>query len=212
MADELLLILTNKQKPLVDSYLEFVAYGGLQKYRSKAQWGVREGQDLYSHLVRGGLLLHSLGALFNLEEQEIRLLMSAFSIHDLNKLYEPGDKRLRQLADDRTFLEQVINESGVGDFLPQWEEYFVDLKQLILGHGGHTTVAGEQLLARIPGSRLGKERLQELTHLMRATDIADLSRTFEEHTFKDKFLLELNSVGARQFRLISHRLSAPFHN
>ena len=53
MADELLLILTNKQKPLVDGYLECIAYGGLQKYRSKAQWGVREGQDLYSHLCSG---------------------------------------------------------------------------------------------------------------------------------------------------------------
>jgi CRISPR-associated protein Csc3 len=206
MADEILLILTNKQKPTVDSYLECIAYGGLQKYQSRAQWGIREGQDLYSHLVRGGLLLHSLGSLFDLEEQETRLLMSAFSIHDLNKLYEPGDKRLRQLADDRPFLEQVVNEYGVGAFFPQWEEYFVDLKQLILGHGGHTTVAGEQLLARIPGSHLGKERLQDLTHLMRATDIADLSRTFEERTFKDKFLLELNSIGAKQFRLISHRL------
>jgi CRISPR-associated protein Csc3 len=206
MPDEILLIFTNKQKPLIDDYLESVVRGGLRRYQTATQRGIRAGQDLYSHLTRGGLLLYSLGFLLNLEEQETRLLMAAFSIHDLNKLYEPGDKGLRQLADDRAFFEQVINMSGVADFLPGWEEYFIDLRQLILGHGGHSTLAGEQLLARIPASHLGKERLQELTHLMRAVDIADLSRTFEESSFKAKFLLEINSVGVKQFRWISHRL------
>ena len=206
MADEILLIFANKQKPLIDDYLESVVQGGLRKYQTATQRGIRAGQDLYSHLIRGGLLLYSLGSLLDLDEQEIRLLMAAFSIHDLNKLYEPGDKGLRPLADDRAFLEQMIRESGVANFFPVWEEYVMDLKQLILGHGGHSTLAGEQLLARIPASRVGKERLQELTHLMRAVDIADLSRAFEESAFKAKFLLEINSVGVKQFRWISHRL------
>jgi CRISPR-associated protein Csc3 len=206
MPDEILLIFTNTQKPLVDDYLESVVRGGLRRYQTTTQRGIRAGQDLYSHLTRGGLLLYSLGSLLDLDEQEIRLLMAAFSIHDLNKLYEPGDKGLRQLADDRAFLEQMIRESGVANFFPVWEEYVMDLKQLILGHGGHSTLAGEQLLARIPASRVGKERLQELTHLMRAVDIADLSRAFEESAFKAKFLLEINSVGVKQFRWISHRL------
>jgi CRISPR-associated protein Csc3 len=206
MADEILLIFANKQKPLIDDYLESVVQGGLRKYQTTTQRGIREGQDLYSHLTRGAMFLYSLGSLLDLDEQETRLLMAAFSIHDLNKLYEPGDKGLRQLADNRAFLEQMIKVSGVADFLPAWEEYFIDLKQLILGHGGHSTLAGEQLLARITASRVGKERLQELTHLMRAVDVADLSRTFEESTFKAKFLLEINSVGVKQFRWISHRL------
>src|SRR6266581_1459040 len=109
MADEILLIFTNKQKPLIDDYLESVVRGGLRRYQTATQRGIRAGQDLYSHLTRGGLLLYSLGSLLDLEEQETRLLMAAFSIHDLNKLYEPGDKGLRQLADDRAFFEQVIN-------------------------------------------------------------------------------------------------------
>lgn len=206
MADEILLIFTNKQKPLIDDYLESVVRGGLRRYQTATQRGIRAGQDLYSHLTRGGLLLYSLGSLLALDEQETRLLMAAFSIHDLNKLYEPGDKGLRQLADNQVFLEHMIKVSGVAEFLPVWKEYVIDLKQLILGHGGHSTLAGEQLLARIPASRVGKERLQELTHLMRAVDVADLSRTFEESTFKAKFLLEINSVGVKQLRWISHRL------
>ncbi|MBI3245620.1 MAG: hypothetical protein HYZ50_03825 [Deltaproteobacteria bacterium] len=132
--------------------------------------------------------------------------MAAFSIHDLNKLYEPGGKSLRKLADDREFFEQVIHDSGATDFFPDWHESFTDLKQLVLGHGAHTTAAGERLLARIDGSRLSKERLNELTHLMRAVDISDIDESFTERKFKDKFLLEINSVGAKQFRLISHRL------
>jgi hypothetical protein len=55
MADEILLILNNQQKPLVDDYLETVARGGLQKYRDTKQTGIRTGHDLYSHLIRGGL-------------------------------------------------------------------------------------------------------------------------------------------------------------
>lgn len=207
MADEILLILNNKSKPLVDYYLETVARGGLQKYRDTKQTGIRTGHDLYSHLIRGGLLAHSLGTLFGFPDDEIRLLMAAFSIHDLNKLYEPGGKSLRKLADDRVFFEQIIQDSGTADFLPEWQEQFVDLKQLVLGHGAHTTVAGERLFARIEGSRLSKERLTELTHLMRAVDISDIDESFTERKFKDKFLLEINSVGARQYRLISHRLS-----
>ena len=35
---------------------------------------------------------------------------------------------------------------------------------------------------------------------------SDIDKTFEEQKFKDKFLLEINSVGAKQFRLVSHRL------
>ena len=206
MADELLLILNNQQKPLVDQYLETVARGGLRKYRTTRQTGIRQGHDLYSHLVRGGLLAYSLGTLFEFPDEEIRLLMSAFSIHDLNKLYEPGGKSLRKLADDRAFFEQVIHDSGVADFLSDWRENFTDLKQLVLGHGGHTTVAGERLLAHVEGSRLSKDRLDELTHLMRAVDISDIDEPFEERKFKDKFLLEINSVGAKQYRFISHRL------
>ena len=132
--------------------------------------------------------------------------MSAFSIHDLNKLYEPGGKSLRKLADDRAFFEQVIQDSGVAEFLPNWQEHFTDLKQLILGHGAHTTAAGRRLLARIDGSRLDKERLNELTHLMRAVDISDINESFSRHKFKDKFLLEINSVGSRQYRLVGRRL------
>src|SRR6266487_2419501 len=94
-----------------------VAYAGIKLPHRE---GFVRGQDLYSHLTRGGLLLYSLGSILDLDEQETRLLMAAFSIHDLNKLYEPGDKGLRQLADDRAFLEQVINMSGVADFLPVW--------------------------------------------------------------------------------------------
>ena len=206
MADELLLMLNDQQQPLVDHYLETVARGGLRKYRATTQTGIRQGHDLYSHLVHGGLLAHSLGALFGLPDEDICLLMSAFSIHDLNKLYEPGGKSLRKLADDRAFFEQVIQDSGVAKFLPDWQAHFADLKQLVLGHGAHTTVAGERLLARIDGSRLSKERLNELTHLMRAVDISDIDESFTERKFKDKFLLEINSVGARQYRLISHRL------
>src|SRR5215813_540907 len=134
MADEILLILNNQRKPLVDHYLETVARGGLRKYRTATQTGIREGHDLYSHLIRGGLLLYSLGSLLELSEAETRLLMSAFSIHDLNKLYEPGGKSLRKLADDRTFFEQIIHDSGVAEFLPEWRESFTDLKQLILGN------------------------------------------------------------------------------
>jgi hypothetical protein len=85
MAEEILLILNDQQKPLVDHYLETVARGGLQKYRAATQTGIRSGHNLYSHLVRGGLLAHSLGTLFGFPDEDIRLLMAAFSIHDLNK-------------------------------------------------------------------------------------------------------------------------------
>lgn len=206
MADEILLILNDHQKPLVDHYLETVARGGLRKHRAAMQTGIRSGHDLYSHLVCGGLLAHSLGTLFEFPDEEIRLLMAAFSIHDLNKLYEPGGRSLRKLADDWAFFEQVIHDSGVAEFFPDWRDSFTDLKQLVLGHGAHTTTAGERLLARIDGSRLSKERLNELTHLMRAVDISDIDESVTERKFKDKFLLEINSVGAKQFQLISHRL------
>ena len=62
MPDEILLIFTNKQKPLIDDYLESVVRGGLRRYQTATQRGIRTGQDLYSHLTRGGLLLYSLGS------------------------------------------------------------------------------------------------------------------------------------------------------
>jgi len=66
MADEILLIFTNKQKLLIDDYLESVVQGSLRKYQTTTQRGIRAGQDLYSHLTRGGLLLYSSGSLLAL--------------------------------------------------------------------------------------------------------------------------------------------------
>lgn len=205
-------LLIGKTTPSVFAeYLDQVGNRTLLGYRRHLQWGGKQGESLYTHVLNGIQVLETLRPLLNLADIEARVLFTAFTVHDLNKTLQTEDN-FSKLATVKN-VAQEIQHLGLDGFLPEWEQYLEDLTSLIRGHSGHHHSGGERLIVRRePTYRLGLVRVNILLHLMRAADVVDLSHTLDERTHKQDFIGYVNayladSGHAQQFRLFTHRLT-----
>ncbi len=205
-------LLIGKTTPSIFSeYLDQVGNQALLDYRRHLQWGGKRGESLYTHVLNGIQVLETLRPLLGLPDVEARVLFTAFTVHDLNKVLHT-DGSFGKLAVVENVAAEV-QRLGLDNFLPAWEEYLEDITSLIRGHSGHLHSGGERLIVRRePVYRLGLARVNALLHLMRAADVVDLTHTLEERPQKEQFLGHLNAYLAdsgqgRQFRLFTHRLT-----
>jgi len=172
------------------------------------QYGNKDGQSLYAHILDGIFILEQLCRLFQLSDLDVRILFTAYTIHDINKLLQQS-QGMNKDAVPAQLTAQIIR-FGLDTFFPQYTAYIEDLTTLARGHGGHTPVHGEALIVR-NSSRygLGQDRVLELLHLIKAVDVLDLSHTLEEQAHKTSFLSHLNAFALDhdvQYMLFAHRL------
>jgi CRISPR-associated protein Csc3 len=205
-------LLIGKKTPSVFSdYVDQVGNQALLDYRRHLQWGGKEGESLYTHVLNGIQVLETLRPLLKLPDVESRVLFTAFTVHDLNKVLQSNDG-FSKLAIAENVADE-IRRLGLDRFFPTWEEYLADITSLIRAHSGHHHSGGERLIARRePVYRLGLARVNALLNLMRAADVIDLSHTLDERTHKQDFLGYVNAYLAdsdqsRQLQLFSHRLT-----
>lgn len=178
----------------------------LAPWQDREQSGSRAGSTVAEHLAGGALLLFTLRKILGLNEVEVRLVVAAFTLHDLNKLAtKPAP--LGQLANDRPWVEEMIVTLGIDRFFPAWRDYYGDLISLIRSHSGHQNLYGYDLIPAAGKTRLDSQRIRELTYLIRAVDLIDLSHHFDERKKKQQFLSLLNSFATTQLRWISHKLA-----
>ena len=78
-------------------YVQCVANDGLLPYKSKIQHGKKAGEPLYNHVLNGIFVLEQLRPLLNLSDEETKILFTAFTIHDINKVTE-GQLAYERLA------------------------------------------------------------------------------------------------------------------
>lgn len=195
---------------LLNSYLEHVANGGLRRYQAILQTGAKAGEPLYVHCLTGVLTAERLRPLLGLSDVEARVLYSAFSVHDLNKVAPGAAGRPRAfngLAEPgrvRTELEGV----GVPGFFPQYLDYLEDITLLVRQHSAHYSVGAELLVVSRHPYRLPRERLTDLlVPLMRALDLLGLSSTLEEAEHKQAFLDQVHRTTPRRYTWVRHRVS-----
>jgi CRISPR-associated protein Csc3 len=205
-------LLIGKKTPSVFSdYLEQVGNRALLNYRSHLQWGGKEGESLYTHVLNGVQILETLRPLLNLPDNEARVLFTAFTVHDLNKVLQSKEGFSKLAVADN--VGQEILRLGLERFFPSWEQYLADIISLIRAHSGHHHSGGERMIVRRePVYRLGLAGVNALLNLMRAADVIDLSHTLEERAHKQDFIGYLNAYLAdsgqsRQMQLFSHRLT-----
>ncbi|MFZ2360051.1 MAG: type I-D CRISPR-associated protein Cas10d/Csc3 [Anaerolineae bacterium] len=205
-------LLIGKTKASVFSeYLDHVGNQALLSYRQHLQWGGKQGESLYSHVLNGVQVLETLRPLLGLSDAETRVLFTAFTVHDLNKVLQTNQGFNRLAVAEN--VAQEVHRLGIGGFFPAWQEYLEDITSLIRGHSGHHHSGGERMIPRRePVYRLGLAKVDALLHLMRAADVVDLSHTLEERTHKQAFVGYVNAYLAdssqpRQLRLFSHRLT-----
>lgn len=180
------------------------------KYAKIIQTGKKQGETLFHHVFSGVLLLETLRPRLGLSEIETRILYTAFTIHDLNKVTQE-QKAFNRIATPEGVAGEIRN-LGLEAFFPDWEIYLHDIATLVRGHGAHSDAAGERLIP-IFGTRygLGQARVDALVNLMRAADVAGLSHNLDERKHKADFLSHLNlyltaSGRDEQYELHTHRI------
>ncbi|HDQ72316.1 MAG TPA: type I-D CRISPR-associated protein Cas10d/Csc3 [Chloroflexi bacterium] len=205
-------LLIGKQEPSVfKAYLDQVAHRGLTCYKAILQWGSKGGESLYTHVLNGIFVLETLRQLLGLSDTEARVLYTAVTVHDINKV--PGQQGAFGKLATCENLAAEIERLGMQDFIPDWREYLEDVTSLVRGHSGHHHSGGERWNAKRESVYgLGLERVNALLHLVRAADVADLSHTLEDSKFKADFLGHLNAYLADsgrpvQYEFFTHRLT-----
>jgi CRISPR-associated protein Csc3 len=188
----------------MDDYYRWVM-PSLTNWQAQEQRGKREGSTVAEHLVGGAWTLFSLKNLLQLTELETRLLVSAYTLHDLNKL-EERPVSFGTLADDENLVEGLIERLGIEKFFREWQEYYHDIISLVRGHSGHFNLYGYDLVPSANKTVFKPQRLEELTYIIQAVDIIDMSRTYEEQQKKHEFLRLINSCSTTQFKWVSHKI------
>lgn len=206
------LLIGKKEPSVFTDYLDQVANRGLTSYKAILQWGTKGGESLYTHVLNGVFVLETLRGPLGLSDPEARVVYTAFTIHDINKLPGHTEQAFGKIA-TRENLAIEIERLGLRNFFPDWKTYLEDITSLVRGHSGHHHSGGERWIAkRTPAYGLGLERVNALLHLMRAADVVDLSHTLEESTLKADFLGHLNAYMADsgrpvQYEFVTHRLT-----
>ncbi len=189
------------------NYIEYVANSGLLRYKATIHYSTtsdgKAGESLYTHVLNGIFVLEHLRRLVQLSDEEARVLFTAFTLHDINKMVE-GTAKYKRLATTENVVAKMV-EVGLDSFFPGYDAYLDDILSLMKRHSAHQWDGMESLDLR-RSYRLG-ERLDQLVFLMRAADGLDLSHSLDEQRHKDNFLVQLNNFSDTQYTLISHRIA-----
>ena len=194
---------------LFQTYVEEIANKKLRAYQEIIQYGAKEGESLYLHITNGIFVLERLRPILALDDIEVQLLFSAFSVHDLNKL--------REFQDEKRSFNYLANSKNVGDvlsslemerFFPEWKDYLKDIEVLVRAHSRFHNTYDETLDLNYDPYSLDKDRiLNDLVPIIRAMDVIDLSKTLEERGKKGDFLKELNRILDVQYKFVYHKVS-----
>jgi CRISPR-associated protein Csc3 len=198
-------------RPL-DDYVENIANRGLRKYRGIVQWGKKEGQTYYDHILDGVMTLGRLCQLkpLGITDDEARCLFLAFTVHDINKVEAYGKKAYADVATDEN-IHAELTSLDASSFFSEWQTYLHDIGELARLHQGHLAVTIDGLDRRkrlLLDEQAEPGRVHRLGYLIQAVDELALSHTLDERASKDKFLFDLNRACAtEQYRFVTHRLS-----
>jgi CRISPR-associated protein Csc3 len=201
------LLFSGPPDDVLGEYIRTIANGGLGRYRRIIQYGNKEGQPLYAHVVDLVFTFARLSELINLGETEQRVMMLALSAHDINKVADEKHNHLRfaDLASPET-IGRELEQLGADDFFPAWRSYLPDIVALIRAHSDHFHHSGELLFARNVQAQkyaLG-DQVPRLAHLIKGLDALDLSHSLEERQHKATFLSHFNAYSTTQYEFVYH--------
>jgi CRISPR-associated protein Csc3 len=200
-----------EEKSLIKEYIETIANKGLTRYKSIIQTGKKEGESLYTHVLNGIFVFERLRPILEVTETEAQVIMTVYSVHDLNKLPRFAQQRSYNAIGTQAHVEEELENLGLTAFFPEYAAYLSDITTLARAHSGHYHTDGELLIKSHDPYKLGKKRIEELRHVIRAMDVIDLSHSLQERAHKQTFLSELNTflsmqTPVRQYEFQSHTI------
>jgi CRISPR-associated protein Csc3 len=202
-------------------YLLHIANKKMRTYKQIIHTrGEKQGQSYYSHVIDLVTIAEKLRSPIGVDELEMRCVLLALTIHDLNKIPPYGkrtDGREEKYADAASAenIQSELERLDVDDFFPEWREYLQDIVLLAHFHqesATGTTLTLDQRIFEKCMLRTGRLK-GPLKHLMKAADTADNSHSGDhrdphETHIRDKLLQHINSaMPERQYRFFGHRLA-----
>ena len=201
-----LALLIGKDEPSVfKDYIEMVANDGLLPYKSVIQYGKKAGESLYTHVLNGIFVLEQLRPALGINDLEARVLFTAFTIHDLNKVMD-DDRSYGKLAIGENIAAE-IERLGLDRFFPEYDDYLKDIVTLARAHSAHYHHDGASLIRSYDPYGMDRDCVEALKHLIRAADAVDLSHTLEEKKHKKDFLFHFNTFSDVQYEFCTHLLT-----
>ena len=194
---------------LFQTYVEAIVNKKLRDYQEIIQYGAKAGESLYLHITNGIFVLERLRPILDLNDIEVQLLFSAFSVHDLNKLQEfQNEKRSFNYLANAKNVGTVLMNLEMERFFPEWQDYLKDIEVLVRAHSRHYHTYDETLDLDYDPYLHDRDRLLNyLVPIIRAMDVIDLSKTLEEQPKKVDFLGELNHPLDVQYQFVYHKVS-----
>jgi CRISPR-associated protein Csc3 len=166
-------------------YLALVANGKMRRYKQIIhERGDKQGQSYYGHVIDLTSIASKLCPVIDLDATEMRCVLLALTIHDMNKI-PPYNKRLdgkeAKYADAATpeHIRDELERLEVDPFFPEWRDYLLDI--VVLAHFHQESATGTTLAIdqrKISECKLARERIKgPLKSLMKAADKADNSHS-----------------------------------
>jgi CRISPR-associated protein Csc3 len=202
-------------------YLAKVANGKMRSYKQIIHdRGEKQGQSYYGHVIDLTSVANQLRPALDLTAAEMRCVLLALTIHDMNKIppyNKRADGRDAKYADAATeeHIREELERLDIADFFPQWRDYLLDI--VVLAHFHQESATGTVLVIdnrKITQCRLPQERMKgPLKFLMKAVDKADNSHSGDyadrhEMHLRDVVLQHINAaMPERQYRFMGHRLA-----
>ena len=106
------------EKSLIQEYIEKIANKGLTRYKSIIQTGKKEGESLYTHVLNGIFVFERLRPVLSVSEIEAKVVMTVYSVHDLNKLSEFAHHGSYNRIGVKEHFEEELKNIGITDFFP----------------------------------------------------------------------------------------------
>lgn len=208
---------------VLEEFIEYIANKKLLRYKHIIHTGGKMGESLWSHLMNLVTTIEKLRPLFDLKADEMRCLLLALVIHDLNKVdrYQtlPSGKKASYInAASKEHIREELEALEVDLFFPAWRDYLFDIVYLAHAHQEGSMVETVLIQQEIDHCRLDMGRLEgSLKFLMKVADVSDNSHSgdhasrHEQHIRRkllDHVNAALNEDGhPRRYRFVGHRLA-----
>lgn len=206
VTDLLLQLGLSNANDILKGYIDEIANRNLKHYQGIIQTGAKSGESLYAHVLNGIFVLERIRPILGLEEVEVKILFSAYSIHDLNKLPDSPNQSFNKLATEENIVP-ILQFLEMEAFFPEYTDYLKEIELLVRAHSGHYNTYAETLHKKRSPYQLDKERVEKfMVAIIRAMDVIDLSKSLEEKAKKTEFLGHINSILYEQYHFVFHKI------
>ena len=200
--------MAQEQSDVYGQWLDLVANKGIKRrYYNVVQRGGKAGVRYAMHAVDVVSLAAALCELVSLTDLEQRILFSALSIHDINKVPGQDDKkRFGALATQKNVTKE-LELIGFDTFFPEWRENIVAITRIVAAHADkfHAGFASGIPAAQQP--EISSERLKLLENITKGVDKISVARTFGNTDTVAKGITILNRVFAEEYEAAWHRVA-----